>query len=96
MAAVAEVVAPVDMAKNDAQVTLEGYALTPNTKWTTGNLGKDYREGEWVPYRFIVQNTSGVLGSFGPHIFRHMLAQIVDRHIHQHRRVEGAAAARGV
>ena len=25
--------------------------------WTTGNLGKNYEEGEWVAYRLILENT---------------------------------------
>jgi uncharacterized repeat protein (TIGR01451 family) len=25
--------------------------------WTTGNLGKNYEEGDWVPYRLILRNT---------------------------------------
>ncbi len=27
------------------------------SSWTTGNLGKNYEEGDWVPYRLILRNT---------------------------------------
>jgi len=42
---------------SDGQTTLEGYRLGQN-KWTTGNLAKDYVEGDWVPYRAIVYNNT--------------------------------------
>ena len=48
-------------------LTLEGYN-SEQAKWTTGNLGKDYREGDWVPYRFTIDNRKGteqyVFGAF--------------------------------
>lgn len=40
------------------QFSLEGYNLAQG-KWTPGNLGADYQEGDWVPHRMIIDNTGG-------------------------------------
>jgi hypothetical protein len=45
-------------------ITMEGYRI-PTTggftvSWTTGNLGKSYDEGEWVPYQTTIDNIQAV------------------------------------
>jgi hypothetical protein len=40
-------------------LTATGYGIAENnlkSGWTTGNLGKTYEEGEWVPFQTIVKN----------------------------------------
>lgn len=37
-------------------VDFQGYNLG-QAKWTNGNLGKEYNEGDWVPYRLVLRNT---------------------------------------
>lgn len=68
VAAAAPVSAAVAGGGGSVQLTLEGYRTSPNTEWSTGNLGL-YYEDEWVPYRLIVDNTGGAapvdLGVFG-------------------------------
>ncbi len=39
-------------------VDFQGYNLGQG-KWTNGNLGKEYNEGDWVPYRLVLKNTGG-------------------------------------
>ncbi len=36
-------------------LTLQG--LNKESGWTTGNLGKSWVEGEWVPYRLVMRNS---------------------------------------
>ncbi len=37
-------------------VEFNGYR-SDQSKWTSGNLGSDYQEGDWVPYRLVLVNT---------------------------------------
>ncbi|TLM76281.1 MAG: hypothetical protein FDZ70_06810, partial [Actinobacteria bacterium] len=46
-------------AQGSVSVRLEGYRLTPWAGWVPANLGKDYDEGDWVPYRFTIDNSGG-------------------------------------
>lgn len=51
--------APVGGSGGSVQLQLEGYRTSPSTNWVTGDLGKLYREGDWVPYRLIINNSGG-------------------------------------
>jgi hypothetical protein len=37
----------------------EGGGGALSTKWTKGNLGNSWAEGEWVPYQFVISNPNG-------------------------------------
>lgn len=47
----------VSSVKTSVQLTLEGWRI--GTGWMPANLGKDYHEGDWVPMRFIIDNSGG-------------------------------------
>ncbi|MDT8433914.1 MAG: hypothetical protein RQ731_04035, partial [Anaerosomatales bacterium] len=54
---------------DNIKVNLEGYNASSNQLgWSNGNIGKDYAEGDWVPYRFTIDNSTGtepyVFGAF--------------------------------
>ena len=48
----------MELAAPGANYTLYGFKATegtpPSVNWTTGNLGKAWSEGEWVPYKLVI------------------------------------------
>ena len=53
------------LAAPGASYTLYGFKATegipPSVGWTTGNLGKAWSEGEYVPYKLVIDGIPGGL-----------------------------------